>query len=883
MDPKKAASGDVMDNIDRFCTCPICKKQLDDPRRLPCAHRYCLKCLDKAVRGFQAKNQGQKFPCPKCRQEFPIPERGAVDMKKDFWVTEMQTLTELRDKLASGTKTGPCACCSNTAELIAFCTNCDGFVCVNCCNLHETLGVLKTHTNIFKLDNAVKKNKGKIDMKKLLAITAAPTCRDHKGMELELSCRTCDDLLICLKCAFVRHGDHEKQDVSDAVKSLRDELRREKASLHSKRQGSLACRKQNEKNVEKIASMFDNIASGIENKHKFGMSKCEEEQTLLTSADAEEIDNIECGRDFDISSYEKTAEETIEAIKREMNKKITAINDDLAYKVKTRKDNAQHHIETIEARMNAKIKGINDKREQLDEDKEKLLNLVASCKKSVSAQLNDCNKTIDEILIRLQYVTENVNAVEQVSSIWSFVETMSDLLNIMGGMNKTLDDVQFDSQSLNTPVLAFDPSNTPYRIGHLMWTINRKFTVVEAGRFAKEEWKIDDVTSLANGNLAVAGPGPDKESAVDFLTPDSQTLQTKDFLFDDNNPWCLCSADRHRMLACRGADIDILNINSGESLRKVNMKRIPRWRLDDKLVSVAYDGNMNEVMVCRQKSNEVFVFDRELKFLRSFKMPGPSKGPFTMVISGDTLLACTVLGEGNGIGVDLGTINIVSRFQQIEPGQKALSICCDSAGHVYIMWKRDQGIWIVQYESNGEPSLGLPVHPAASRTTVVKSKDGSEDLLVATPDGRVAFYKLPLRKSSSWKNDSSWFAGINQEVLEKYLSRRFHWLPTTQGYGLKEAFDVDLSDRVVIQPPVLQQQSQQPLQSQPPLQSYSQSPLQSQPPLQAYTQSPLQSQPPRQSYSQSPLQSQSPRQPQTPQSRMQPMPNRGGRDHTFMV
>ncbi|XP_071813308.1 uncharacterized protein [Apostichopus japonicus] len=803
MAQNKVASGDVMENIERFRTCPICKKELSDARRLPCAHRFCLKCLDRAVRGFQAKSQGQNFPCPKCQEEVPIPHRGAVDMKKDLWVSEMRSLAELRDKLASNTKSGTCGCCSNDEDLIAYCTDCDGFVCANCCNLHEKIALLKSHTNIFKLDNNMTGKKGKIDLTKLISIMAAPKCPDHRGMELELSCRTCDNCLICLKCALIGHADHEKEEISERVRTLRVELHKEGADLTSKRQKSLACRNHNEKNSEKISYMFENITSGIENKHKLGMTKCEEEEELLTSADVEGMEQIKSGRDMDLVSYEKKAEDGIEAVKREMMNRINAIKEDLDAKKKNRNDHAQRQLEVVEARMNAKKKGINERRQRLTEDKDKLLHVVSSCKKSVLNQLIGCNKTIDEVLIRLKYVSENVDAVQQVSSEWSFVETVSDLLFTMGNMSKTLDDIQVQSQSLNTPALSFDPNNDPYQIGHLMWTMNRKFKVIQGGRFGKNDWKVDDVSSVARGCMVIAGTTPTKESAVDFINRDTgQTTEAKDFLFEDSDPWCLCRANDNRMLACKGSNVEVLNASSGESLRKLSMKKIPRWRQDDRLVSVAYDGNMNEVMVCRQKSNEVFVFDRDLKYLRSFKMPGPSKGPFSMMVSGDMLLACTLLKEGYGIGVDLGTTNVITRFQPIQSSHKGMSICCDAEHLVYILWRRERDVWVVQYDTNGQPMIGLPVHARATLITVSRAKDGSEDLVVGTRDGRLAFYKLPLRKSTALKNHSTWFGGIEQDILDKYLSRRFHWQCTTHNYELKEALDVDLSRHVVVTPPI---------------------------------------------------------------------------------
>ncbi|KAJ8037298.1 E3 ubiquitin-protein ligase TRIM56 [Holothuria leucospilota] len=793
MEKEKPKTNDVMAMIkERFCICPLCNKLLDDPRRLPCAHRFCLECLDKAMYTYQTKEKGQFFPCPKCQQDVPIPSRGAAEIKADFWATEMMAISELRDKLTASIGSGDCVCCSNSEELIAFCKECDGFVCSNCCNLHEKLGVLKTHKNIFKLDENLKKNKSKIDLKRLVSISGIPKCKDHKNMDLELSCRTCDDRLICLKCAFVRHSDHEKQEVSDAVVSMKEELQQERIDVLKRRDISLASRKQNEANADKMAGMFDNIASGIENKYKLGMEKFEQEEQILTAQDREGIQRVEKSRDVDVTNMEKDAEDAIEEVQREMMMRITQINNDLSAKLKNRKDNAQKQIDAIEARMNAKKKDINVKRQRLENDRENLLQIVASCRKTTARHLNECNKNIDATLIRLQYVKENVDAVVAVSSDWAFVDTVSDLLLTLANLKTSLDQTKMESNSLHTPTLSFSPSEDHLRLGSLMWTLNKQFNVVDGGRFRKDNWTLEDVTALMNGNLAVAGSSATTEAGIDFISPDGKPYLEKDFLFEDKYVWCLSKADEYRLVACRGSNIEVLNVSNGDSVKTTNVTTIPRWRADDRIASVAYDNNMGEIIVSREKSNEIAVFDRELKYLRSFKMPGPSKGPFTLTVSGDVMLACNLRKGGHAMGIDLGTVNVLARYPPLENDHVSLAICCDSADSVYVLWKRKTDSCVVVYDGPGEPKLGLPVHPAANTVTVTKAKDGSESLVVGTPDGRLAYYKLPLKKSTSWDNYSSWFEGIKDEILDRYLSRRAQWRSTAQKYELKNPYDFEL-------------------------------------------------------------------------------------------
>ncbi|XP_013401366.1 RING finger protein nhl-1-like [Lingula anatina] len=55
---------------ENFLTCHICLGEYKDPRVLPCNHTFCLEC----IADHAAKNGDQnKFFCPVCRQEAPVP------------------------------------------------------------------------------------------------------------------------------------------------------------------------------------------------------------------------------------------------------------------------------------------------------------------------------------------------------------------------------------------------------------------------------------------------------------------------------------------------------------------------------------------------------------------------------------------------------------------------------------------------------------------------------------------------------------------------------------------------------------------------------------------------------------------------------------------
>ena len=59
--------------------CPFCTEVLSDPRMLPCEHVFCLRCL---MRTGQGKLPGESMPCPRCREEFKLPDVGIEGIPK---------------------------------------------------------------------------------------------------------------------------------------------------------------------------------------------------------------------------------------------------------------------------------------------------------------------------------------------------------------------------------------------------------------------------------------------------------------------------------------------------------------------------------------------------------------------------------------------------------------------------------------------------------------------------------------------------------------------------------------------------------------------------------------------------------------------------------
>ena len=65
--------------------CPLCGQTFDDPRRLPCGHSFCLKCLQRRFNELQATSSRKlgSFSCASCKHLVGMPSTGVEGFPMD--------------------------------------------------------------------------------------------------------------------------------------------------------------------------------------------------------------------------------------------------------------------------------------------------------------------------------------------------------------------------------------------------------------------------------------------------------------------------------------------------------------------------------------------------------------------------------------------------------------------------------------------------------------------------------------------------------------------------------------------------------------------------------------------------------------------------------
>ena len=190
-------------------TCPICYQLFNNPKYLPCHHSYCEQCLEK----MQVQN---KIICPECRNEATVPAGGVKDLPNNFFINRMVDELVLKRKV-EGEEEVKCDECDEDEPVVAYCPDCNSFLCQFCYETHKRNKRFRGH-GIVPLTE-LRSNKDVAIQPK----AKAPICKEH-DIELLFYCETCEQL-ICMYCTVKEHNGHNHDTVKKMATKHRNELK----------------------------------------------------------------------------------------------------------------------------------------------------------------------------------------------------------------------------------------------------------------------------------------------------------------------------------------------------------------------------------------------------------------------------------------------------------------------------------------------------------------------------------------------------------------------------------------------------------------------------------------------------------------------------------
>ncbi|XP_072013132.1 E3 ubiquitin-protein ligase TRIM56-like [Amphiura filiformis] len=140
--------------------CAICLDTFNDPRALPCQHKFCRECLQQCVSSSKDK---KTLVCPTCREEVKISKDGVKDLPVGlhFLVSSLKDTVDMEEKVPdSNTACSNCDAAGNKAKVR--CIDCIEYLCDTCYASHKSIKALKNH-KVITMEDVIA---GKVNLKK---------------------------------------------------------------------------------------------------------------------------------------------------------------------------------------------------------------------------------------------------------------------------------------------------------------------------------------------------------------------------------------------------------------------------------------------------------------------------------------------------------------------------------------------------------------------------------------------------------------------------------------------------------------------------------------------------------------------------------------------
>ena len=172
--------------------CNICTKYMNDPRMLPCAHSFCLKCLETSSKSSDSSM------CPTCQMEFDIPQGGLGNLKKNEFIEQLNSLKE---------KIIKCGSCKEN-QAVKFCADCSFNYCSTCLETHARIPATSNHQLQPATSTKVEINVNKYSK-----------CFEHSEL-MTLMCQNCK-IVMCSHCLTLTHKNHNFLHMSEYYDSIK--------------------------------------------------------------------------------------------------------------------------------------------------------------------------------------------------------------------------------------------------------------------------------------------------------------------------------------------------------------------------------------------------------------------------------------------------------------------------------------------------------------------------------------------------------------------------------------------------------------------------------------------------------------------------------------
>ena len=245
----------ITNNFEEQLTCSLCLDVFTDPKTLPCLHSYCTRCISQ---WYQTSGNPFKkeMKCPMCKTTVVVPDGDPTKLPSSFYIDSLLQLLHAMKTKANQPQLSDCVNCEQPQVLVAFCAECNGFLCEDCVNLHQKVKQLRDEHHPVMLDRFKQENVNNFIKNQMM-------CKFHDKKKLEYYCQTCA-VCICQKCATLDHQNHNMQSLEDAGQDSRTLIEAAMNGVEKRKENYGQELKQSKENIQRIQREIDTAERNVD-------------------------------------------------------------------------------------------------------------------------------------------------------------------------------------------------------------------------------------------------------------------------------------------------------------------------------------------------------------------------------------------------------------------------------------------------------------------------------------------------------------------------------------------------------------------------------------------------------------------------------------------
>ena len=214
-----ASCSSLVERLEKDIECSECHDMYTDPKTLPCLHTFCCHCLKQLAK--RRKSNQEPIACPDCKTEINLTEGSTFDaLPSSSYLNRLKDIVSVQQEGDQAL----CGSCDNKSRVVAFCFNCECFICAECRDSHSRYKAMKGHrmTAFNEIKDA--------DVQEILRRPRLCQEQFHTDTVLDYFCKTCQRC-ICQKCGMLTHKNHDFEPVDEATEQAKSRLEATEAKV----------------------------------------------------------------------------------------------------------------------------------------------------------------------------------------------------------------------------------------------------------------------------------------------------------------------------------------------------------------------------------------------------------------------------------------------------------------------------------------------------------------------------------------------------------------------------------------------------------------------------------------------------------------------------